>query len=120
VATIVAWILIVVRSTPRTYPARVAEPFNRSALRKVDNADSFPLAALQALQELRSQLNSAENDAILRARELGASLEDVAEAMGITRQGVAYRLKTIQAREAAPEHVVDLADAEEQSRPRVP
>ena len=98
----------------------MAEPLARNALRRVENAETFPLAALQALRELRSQLDQAENDAILRARELGASLEDVAEAMGITRQGVAYRLKTIQTRAAARDHLVDLADAEEQSRPRVP
>ena len=98
----------------------MAEPLARNALRRVENAETFPLAALQALRELRSQLDQAENDAILRARELGASLEDVAQAMGITRQGVAYRLKTIQARAAARDHVVDLADAEEENRPRVP
>ena len=99
----------------------MAEPLARSALRKVENAETFPLAALQALKDLRSQLDHAENDAILRARELGASLEDIAEAMGITRQGVAYRIKAIHARETVePEQVVDLTDAEEQNRPRVP
>lgn len=99
----------------------MAEPLARNALRKVENAETFPLAALQALKDLRSQLDHAESDAILRARGLGASLEDIAEAMGITRQGVAYRIKTIRAREAAePDRVVDLSDAEEQSRPRLP
>jgi predicted transcriptional regulator len=73
----------------------VSEPIKRSALRKVENAEAFPLIALQALRELRSDLEHRENDAIRRARELGASLEDIADAMGITRQGVAYRLKTM-------------------------
>lgn len=98
----------------------MAEPFARNELRRVENAETFPLAALQALRELRSHLDRAESDAILRARAMGASLEDIAGAMGITRQGVAYRLKTIHAREAPPDEIVDLADAEEQSRPRVP
>jgi DNA-binding transcriptional MerR regulator len=36
-----------------------------------------------------------EAEALLRARELGASLEDIAEALVITRQGVAYKLKAL-------------------------
>ena len=73
----------------------MTEPIKRSALRRAENAETFPLVALQALRELRGELDQRENDAIRRARELGASLEDIAEAMGITRQGVAYRLKTM-------------------------
>jgi hypothetical protein len=94
--------------------------FSRGALRKIENADSFPLAALQAIQELRAELETAESAAILRARKLGASLEDVADVMGMTRQGVAYRLKALRAREAESDQVVDLADVEEENRPRVP
>jgi len=94
----------------------VTEEFRRSALRKIENVEAFPILALQAIRELRTQLHGAESAAILRARELGASLEDVAEAMGITRQGVAYRLKVMSqekddtAAEEAP--VVDLTDVE--------
>jgi transposase-like protein len=73
----------------------VSEPIKRSAIRRVENADAFPLVALQALRELRDDLERRENEAIHRARELGASLQDIAEAMGITRQGVAYRIKAM-------------------------
>jgi hypothetical protein len=67
----------------------------RALLRKLENVEAFPLIALQALPELRADLDSVEAEALLRARELGASLEDIAEALAITRQGVAYKLKTL-------------------------
>jgi hypothetical protein len=67
----------------------------RALLRKLENVDAFPLIALQALPELRSDLDAVEAEALLRARELGASLEDIAEALAITRQGVAYKLKVL-------------------------
>src|SRR4026207_866323 len=47
-----------------------------------------PPRALRALRELRAALDAGEAEALLRARELGASLEDIAEALAITRQGV--------------------------------
>jgi len=67
----------------------------RALLRKLENLDAFPLIALQALRELRADLDVVEGQALMRARELGASLEDIADALEITRQGVAYRLKTL-------------------------
>jgi CRP-like cAMP-binding protein len=91
----------------------------RSALRKLEHAHAFPLIALQAIRELRSDLDELEAESILRSRELGASLEDIAEAMGITRQGVSYRLKHLDANGHDDEDVVDLT-AEEPERPRIP
>jgi hypothetical protein len=67
----------------------------RALLRKLENVDAFPLIALQAVHELRADLDSVEAEAILRARVLGASLEDIADALEITRQGVAYKLKVL-------------------------
>jgi hypothetical protein len=66
---------------------------HRDLIRKLEHSEAFPLLALQALQQFRAELDSIEVDAILRARVLGASLGDIADAMGITRQGVAYKLK---------------------------
>jgi hypothetical protein len=67
----------------------------RALLRKLENVEAFPLIALQALPELRADLDAVEAEALLRARELGASLEDIADALAITRQGVAYKLKAL-------------------------
>ena len=67
----------------------------RALLRKLEHADAFPLVALKAIREFRTDLDAVEADAMVRARELGASLEDIAEALEITRQGVSYRLKVL-------------------------
>jgi hypothetical protein len=67
----------------------------RALIRKLENVEAFPLIALQALPELRADLDAVEAEALLRARELGASLEDIADALAITRQGVAYKLKVL-------------------------
>ena len=67
----------------------------RALLRKLENVHAFPLIGLQAVRELRADLDSVEAEAILRARDLGASLEDIADALEITRQGVAYKLKVL-------------------------
>jgi hypothetical protein len=80
---------LVARIVPRMTDAR------RALLRKLENVEAFPLIALQALPELRADLDAVEAEALLRARELGASLEDIADALAITRQGVAYKLKVL-------------------------
>ena len=67
---------------------------DRSLIRKIES-ENFPLVALQSVQELRRQLGRAETKAILRALEMGASVEDLAEVLGITRQGAYYRLRTL-------------------------
>jgi hypothetical protein len=98
----------------------VAEEISRSDLRRLENAETFPLVALQTIREVRSAVDEIESRAILRARELGASLEDIADTMGITRQGVAYRIKQLTNEHPDDRNnVVDLA-AEETERPRVP
>jgi hypothetical protein len=118
--------IALVRWPLRPYAPAVEEEISRSDLRKLENAETFPLVALQTIREVRSKIDEIEGRAILRARELGASLEDIADAMGITRQGVAYRIKQLKqltnGHADAQEHddaVVDLA-AEETERPRVP
>jgi CRP-like cAMP-binding protein len=99
----------------------MTEGLTRSTLRKLEreHAQAFPLIALQAIHEVRADLEQIEAESILRARELGASLEDIAEAMGITRQGVAYRLKHLNGN-GEHEDVVDLSSEEEKEPPRVP
>jgi hypothetical protein len=98
----------------------------RALLRKLENVEAFPMIALQALRELRADLDAVEAEAILRARELGASLEDIAEAMEITRQGVAYKLKGLtekgQAEDAddPEEHIVDIRETDSETQGSAP
>jgi predicted DNA-binding protein (UPF0251 family) len=97
----------------------MAEGLSRSALRKLENAHAFPLIALQAIREVRAEVDELEAVAILRARELGASLEDIADAMGITRQGVSYRLKHL-GDNHGNEDLVDLSVEEPDASRRTP
>ena len=62
------------------------------------------MQALQAIHELRAYLDDLEATHLLKARELGASTTDIAEALGITRQGVYNKLRSIE--RASQEHVV--------------
>jgi hypothetical protein len=63
-------------------------------IRKVSNL-AFPLIALQAIRELREYLSEMETRCIARARELGASHQDIAESLGISRQGAYYKVKAL-------------------------
>jgi hypothetical protein len=82
--------------------------FPRHLIKKVDNRQPFPLLALEAITQIRVHLDDAEHEAILRARELGASAEDIADALGITRQGAYYKLKALEKDETEPDVTIVL------------
>ena len=97
----------------------------RALLRKLENVDAFPLIALQALPELRADLDEVEAEAILRARDLGASLEDIAEALQITRQGVSYKLKALAGNghdddDETDDEIVDVTEVDSEARGSTP
>jgi len=64
----------------------------RSLLRRIECHAAF-LSALEAIVETRAYLNNAERAAIAAAREKGASWEDVADALGVSRQAVYQRYR---------------------------
>jgi transcriptional regulator with PAS, ATPase and Fis domain len=66
-----------------------------AALRQIrpNKTDAFPLGALQGMRVLRGYLEELEPRCIERSLELGASVEDVADALGITKQGVYYKIR---------------------------
>jgi predicted DNA binding protein len=72
----------------------------RSITRKLEQHQEFPLSALEAVTEARARLDEIECDAIESARERGATLEAIAEALGISRQAVHYKLQRLVARRA--------------------
>ena len=57
-------------------------------IRKTEDYDKFPVAALQALAQIRHRLDEIEPKAIEKAREQGFTWEDLAEVMGVSRQAV--------------------------------
>jgi predicted transcriptional regulator len=60
-------------------------------LRRAQRYQELPLAALQAIAELRPRLAELEQAALQAAREKGATWEEIATAMGITRQAAQMR-----------------------------
>lgn len=59
-------------------------------LKNAQNAE-LPLAALRALTQLRQELAELEKQHVHNARQKGASWEDIAEALAISRQAVQQR-----------------------------
>jgi hypothetical protein len=62
-------------------------------LRRAQRYQELPLAALQAIAELRPQLAEWEQAAVQAAREKGATWEEIATAMGVTRQAAQMRFR---------------------------
>jgi hypothetical protein len=104
---------VVVTLSDRPYPQGVKEWSPRSLIRRIENVEAFPLVSLRAAQALQEWLDDMEAAGLRRAREMGASLEDIADALGITRQGVSYRLHTLPELETPTgEDVIDVREAE--------
>lgn len=73
--------------------------FPRSLIRRLEAEERFPLHALEAIRELRGYLDRLEDDALRGARDLGASIVEIADSMGKTRQAVYNRLKQLDEKE---------------------
>jgi anti-anti-sigma regulatory factor len=67
----------------------------RTLMRKLERFREFPLESLEAVAQVRKVLGEIEFRAIVEARERGATWDDVAEALSISRQSVLYRLRTL-------------------------
>jgi len=80
--------------------------FPRPLIRKLESEERFPLTALEGIRETRAYLDQLEDDALCDSRELGASISEIAEIMGMTRQSVYNKLKAIAERKASESKVV--------------
>jgi hypothetical protein len=64
----------------------------RSLLRRAENTE-LSVGSLEAISEIRAYLNELEKLSMLSAREKGATVEDIAEALRLTPQAIYYRLR---------------------------
>ena len=71
-------------------PDRPALP--RSLLRRAENVE-LSLGSLEAISEIRAYLDQLEKHSMASAREKGATVEDIAEALRLTPQAIYYRLR---------------------------
>jgi hypothetical protein len=85
-----------------------AGPLSLTWVRAIDNWENFPMMTLQAIAEARTYLSAVERASVLRARELGATWEDLAGTLGMTRQGLINRYKD----DFGPGHSAEEADQE--------
>jgi transposase-like protein len=89
----------------------------RSLVHQLETS-AVPLKTLEAVRELRRYLDLVEATALCDARDVGASITDIAEALGTTRQTVYNRLKQLaeekRARDAAETVVVPDVEPEPQ------
>ncbi len=58
---------------------------------RLENHAAFPIAALEAVGEMREVLKEIERTSVQSAREKGASWEDLAIALGVSRQTLYQR-----------------------------
>ena len=64
------------------------ERLSRTSIRRAENYVDLPLASLEAGVQIRRCLDHIAARAVEVARQKGATWEDIAEAMGVTRQAV--------------------------------
>ena len=88
----------------------------RSLIHQVESSP-VPLKVLEAIHELRMYLDAVESTTLCDARDAGASITHIAEALGTTRQTVYNRLKQLaeeqRAREA--EELIIIPDLESET-----
>jgi predicted transcriptional regulator len=64
----------------------------RSLVRRAEKTE-LSLGSLEAISEIRAYLDELEKLSVASAREKGATVEDIAEALKLTPQAIYYRLR---------------------------
>jgi 1,6-anhydro-N-acetylmuramate kinase len=70
----------------------MADVLSRSTIRRAENTE-LSLVSLEAIAEIRQHLDELEAKAISSAREKGATVDDIADAIGLTPQAIYHRLR---------------------------
>jgi predicted transcriptional regulator len=87
-----------------------ASKLTPSILRRAENTE-LSLGSLEAIAAIRARLDTLETQAMLSARDKGATMEDIAEALGLTPQAIYYRFRNMQGNDR------DRADAQAATEP---
>ena len=77
-----------------------APKLSPSMLRRAENTE-LSLGSLEAIAAIRARLHVLETAAMLSARDKGATLEDIAEALGLTPQAIYYRFRNMRSDDGA-------------------
>jgi predicted transcriptional regulator len=65
---------------------------SRALLRRAENTE-LTLGSLKAISEIRAWLDHWELEAMVTAKDKGATMEDIAEALGLTTQAIYHRFR---------------------------
>jgi predicted transcriptional regulator len=65
---------------------------SRSLLRRAENTE-LTLGSLKAISEIRAWLDQWEMQAMVTAKEKGATMEDIGDALGLTTQAIYHRFR---------------------------
>jgi predicted transcriptional regulator len=65
---------------------------SRALLRRAENTE-LTLGSLKAISEIRAWLDQWELQAMMTARDKGATMEDIAEALGLTTTAIYHRFR---------------------------
>jgi len=86
--------MVTVVRRPCAYTALMPDTpsLSRSLLRRAENTE-LALVSLSAITEIREILDSLEEAAVESAREKGATMEDIADALNLTKQAIYYRFR---------------------------
>jgi transposase-like protein len=79
---------------------------------------AIPLKVLEAVRQLREYLDQVESVSLCDARDVGAAITDIAEALGTTRQTVYNRLRQLQAEKQAREPADDVIVVDVEPEPQ--
>ncbi len=76
--------------------------FPRHLIRKL-KGKNWPLVSLAAVRDIRTYLREIEREAILTARGLGHSVEDIAESLGVSPERADELVRSVEAGAAETE-----------------
>lgn len=74
------------------YTHSMADVLPRSTIRRAENTE-LSLVSLEAIAEIRRRLDELEVEAVKSAREKGATIDDIAKAIGLTPQAIYHRMR---------------------------
>jgi hypothetical protein len=77
-------------------------PTMRDLIRRVENYEPFPLSALEAIEAVRRHLSDFEFRAISTARDIGATWNDIAAVLGVSRQAAQTRFSKLRDKDDDP------------------
>jgi predicted transcriptional regulator len=76
-------------------------PLSAGLIRRAENTE-LSLGSLEAIAAIRARIDALEEIAMVSAKEKGATMEDIAEALGLTPQAIYYRFRNRRNGDADP------------------